>query len=165
MGKTVFLPLTKEWYEMIESRVKPHEYRSITPYWCQRFLLDGNGNKRSKDYWEAFLSKYRFTPYESRLSLLMDWLKKGYVSFQNVTEVVFSYGYTRRRMTNQELSWWLRECPGEHRECKFGYNNEGVFSTYTYNDSLAHEEVSTDIVIRTNGGEWREPTFKNGMVK
>lgn len=77
MGKTVFLPLKKEWYEMIESGVKLHEYRSITPYWCQRFLLDGNGNKRSKDYWAGFLSKYCFTPYEYRLSLLIGWIKKG----------------------------------------------------------------------------------------
>lgn len=99
MGKTVFLSLKKEWYEMIESGVKLHEYRSITPYWCQRFLLDGNGNKRPKDYWAGFLSKYCFTPHEYRLSLLIGWLKKGYVSFQNVTKVVFSYGYTRRRMT------------------------------------------------------------------
>ena len=29
MGKTLYLPLKKEWYEMIESGVKTEEYREI----------------------------------------------------------------------------------------------------------------------------------------
>lgn len=61
-----------------------------------------------------------------------------------------------RRMTNQELSWWLREHPEEHRE----YCLEGetcVCFNYTYNSGYSNEEVDEHIRIRKNGGEWIIP--------
>lgn len=36
--KVLELPLKKEWYNMIESGVKPEEYRAITPYWQKRLV-------------------------------------------------------------------------------------------------------------------------------
>ena len=65
---------------------------------------------------------------------------------------------TKRRMTNRELAWWLRDCSEEHRECS--YTSEGVYSTYAYNNSQADEEVKSGIRIRSNGGEWREPLIE-----
>lgn len=38
MGKTLCLPLKKEWYEMIESGVKTEEYREGKMYWCKRLV-------------------------------------------------------------------------------------------------------------------------------
>ena len=38
MEKTLYLPLKKEWYEMIESGVKTEEYRECKPYWCKRLI-------------------------------------------------------------------------------------------------------------------------------
>jgi hypothetical protein len=32
------LVLTHKWYDMIESNVKPFEYRGITPYWFERLV-------------------------------------------------------------------------------------------------------------------------------
>ena len=64
-----------------------------------------------------------------------------------------------RRMTNQELSWWLREHPEEHRE----YCLEGetcVCFNYTYNSGHSNEEVDESIRIRKNGGEWQEPVIE-----
>ena len=64
-----------------------------------------------------------------------------------------------RRMTNQELSWWLRGCPEEHRE----YHLEGetcVCFNYHYNLGNSNEEVDEDIRIRKNGGEWEEPLIE-----
>lgn len=46
--KTLHLPLKKEWYEMIESLIKPEEYRGITAYWIVRFFRDENGKKNNK---------------------------------------------------------------------------------------------------------------------
>lgn len=64
-----------------------------------------------------------------------------------------------RSMTNRELSWWLRDCPNEHREWK--YNNSNVISCFMfYLENETTEECSKDIVIRTNGGEWREPLIE-----
>lgn len=63
-----------------------------------------------------------------------------------------------RRMTNQELADWLRDCPEEHREWKYK-NGDTVFSEYPYNMNYANEEVG-DILIRSNHGEWEEPLIK-----
>lgn len=61
-----------------------------------------------------------------------------------------------RRMTNKELSRWLREKPT--REFKYSSSIScSVHSTYTYNEDDGEEEVSKDVVIRENDGEWREP--------
>lgn len=62
------------------------------------------------------------------------------------------------RMTNQELAWWLRECPNEHREFKekTGYI---VSNVYEYDVSVAHYDCR-DVLIRSNGGKWREPLIE-----
>ena len=61
-----------------------------------------------------------------------------------------------RRMTNKELSRWLREKPTR----EFKYNNyitPYVCSIYTYDENRGDEEARNDIVIREDYGEWREP--------
>ena len=60
----------------------------------------------------------------------------------------------QRRMTNKELSWWLSEKP--HRERKFA-RAPYIYTYYTYNENEQDEEVISNILIRENGGEWREP--------
>lgn len=61
-----------------------------------------------------------------------------------------------RRMTNKELSRWLREKPT--REFKYSSSIScSVHSFYIYNEDGGEEEVSKDIVIRENDGEWQEP--------
>lgn len=63
---------------------------------------------------------------------------------------------TPRRMTNQELAWWLRDNPEEHREwCTI--NAMYIFHIFDYVKAEANEECSKDILIRRNGGEWHEP--------
>ena len=63
----------------------------------------------------------------------------------------------QRRMTNKELSRWLREKPT--RECKHcnGSNDNFVYCFHTYLERCANEEVDDCILIRENDGEWREP--------
>lgn len=60
-----------------------------------------------------------------------------------------------RKMTHQELSWWLRDCPEEHRECKF-LGGHTVYSSYGFNEKEANTPIE-NIFIRKNGGEWQEP--------
>ena len=59
-----------------------------------------------------------------------------------------------RRMTNKELSRWLREKPT--RECKY-LNSEYICSTFEYREYMQDEEVSEDMRIREDDSEWREP--------
>ena len=60
----------------------------------------------------------------------------------------------QRRMTNQELAWWLREKPT--REWKY-MNGVTVYGYYGYEEKCENEEVLNNILIREDGGEWREP--------
>lgn len=59
-----------------------------------------------------------------------------------------------RRMTNKELSRWLRE--KSTRECRWTFDG-CVCSVHTYNEKCANEEVHKDVVIREDDSDWREP--------
>lgn len=65
-----------------------------------------------------------------------------------------------RPMTYQELAWWLRECPEEHREyCHKGGNNAHFNYYYSFDDADKEVEKGT-ILIRKNGEEWQEPLIE-----
>ena len=59
-----------------------------------------------------------------------------------------------RQMTNKELSRWLREKPT--REYKY-LTSDYICSTFDYREYKQDEEVSEDMRIREDDGEWREP--------
>ena len=98
-------------------------------------------------------------------------LKVIYISKEDITHPVIALSYNdidssrykhcaeieepkTRRMTNKELSWWLSDKP--HREYKYKVNGL-VFRTLAYKEVKQNEEVRSDIVIREDDGEWREP--------
>lgn len=81
------------------------------------------------------------------LSIMKDDV--GYATFRHCAEIE-----KQRRMTNKELSRWLREKPT--RECKWTFDG-CVCSVHTYNEKCENEEVHKDVVIREDDGEWREP--------
>lgn len=61
-----------------------------------------------------------------------------------------------KRMTNYEVAKWIAEgakC-GEFREYKY---EDMVFHDYSYTIENENEPCEDDILIRSNGGEWREP--------
>ena len=60
----------------------------------------------------------------------------------------------QRRMTNKELSRWLRVKPT--REYKFK-NSDFVYGEKNYREIEQNDEVKYDIFIREDYGEWREP--------
>ena len=59
-----------------------------------------------------------------------------------------------RRMTHKELSRWLRKKPT--REYKY-LTSDYICSAFDYREYKQDEEVSVDIRIREDDGEWREP--------
>ena len=62
----------------------------------------------------------------------------------------------QRRMTNKELSRWLREKPT--REFKYYHCGDNCVHSYLYYyESSADKEVDESVVIREDDGEWREP--------
>ena len=61
-----------------------------------------------------------------------------------------------RRMTNKELSRWLREKPT--REFKYNHCDDNCIHSYLYYyESSADKEVDESVVIREDDGDWREP--------
>lgn len=62
----------------------------------------------------------------------------------------------QRRMTNKELSRWLREKPT--RECKRSSRTDIVaYCFYSYIEENADQEVDENFLIREDDGEWQEP--------
>ena len=72
-------------------------------------------------------------------------------SFMHCAEIEES---KTRRMTNKELSRWLRENPT--REYKY-QTSDYICSAFDYRECKQDEEVHEDIHIREDGGEWKEP--------
>lgn len=75
-----------------------------------------------------------------------------------------SYGHCaeiekQRRMTNRELSRWLRE---KHtREFKYNNGDDNCIHSYLYYyESNTDKEVDDLILIREDDGEWREPLME-----
>ena len=73
-----------------------------------------------------------------------------YETFQHCAEIEKS-----RRMTNKELSRWLRENPT--REFKYKNCDDYIFGYHEYKECSADEELSNAFLVRENDGEWREP--------
>ena len=62
----------------------------------------------------------------------------------------------QRRMTNKELSRWLREKPT--REYKDTNNFSSiVYGNYSYMETESSDKVPDNILIREDDGEWKEP--------
>ena len=60
----------------------------------------------------------------------------------------------QRRMTNKELSRWLREKPT--REWKYIADNN-IYTSYNYEEDDADIDCWNEAVVREDDGEWREP--------
>lgn len=60
----------------------------------------------------------------------------------------------QRRMTNKELSRWLREKSTREWKYKDGIS---VYGYYGYEEKRVNEEVLNNIFIREDDSDWREP--------
>ena len=49
------MSLKQKWFDMTKSGEKTEDYRAITPYWCNRFLLYQGENKNKKWWRNEFL--------------------------------------------------------------------------------------------------------------
>ena len=98
-------------------------------------------------------------------------LKVIYISKEDITYPVIALAYgaidsssykhcaeieepNTRRMTNKELSRWLREKPT--REYKY-LPSDYIYSAFNYREYKQDEEVHKDTRIREDGGDWRKP--------
>lgn len=84
--RIIYLPLKKEWYDMIESGVKKEEYRLIKPYWVDR-LCEFRDFDAEKTYYTNDIEGEELVNYIKNFAIIKDF-----------DIVMFSYGYTKKTM-------------------------------------------------------------------
>ena len=109
------------------------------------WIWDNNKNAKQKRKVIYFLDPKLTYP----VVALIDDDETDTENFKHCAEIEKS-----RRMTNKELSRWLREKPT--REWKYTIDS-CIYSNYTYEESGADIACWKAIVVREDDGEWREP--------
>lgn len=90
------------------------------------------------------------------------WTQKGKYNYNgddSYRDLFFSVKKKTRRMTNRELAFWLIEHPEEHREICYKAG-DSIYHTYSYWKDREFHECPDSILIRYNGGEWKEPLIE-----
>lgn len=85
MTDTLYLPLKKQWFDMIKSGIKLEEYREIKPYYIRKFIKFDTLRKDLLEHYQTGFDEGEIVGIEDELRLLSDKLKK----------VVFTLGYPK----------------------------------------------------------------------
>lgn len=86
---------------MTNKLIKKEDYRIITPYWCNRFLLH-KGKIKSKKIWEnEIFTIVNDTPSGHLLFLI----KRGVVTFKNFTTNTMTLGYPKGTDTERIIKF------------------------------------------------------------
>lgn len=148
------------------------ENKKIIPFDLRRAIKDKDVKVKTRGGEDAKVICY-VARNEKRIIALVDFGNgeiplqyfdngRHYVDSDCDLDLVLEVSIKQRRMTNQELAWWLRDHPEEHREFIFCANKElhPVLQTFDY---FAHEAdtPANDVLIRSNGGEWHEPLIED----
>ena len=97
------LSLIEVWFKKTESLIKKEDYREITPYWCNRFLLF-NGEKKPKLFWQGRLQFFG----------AQNIIESEYISFQYFETNTMTLGYPKTTDTDRILKY-------EHAGIEIGY--------------------------------------------
>lgn len=118
-------------------------------------------NEEAKRWAELFTAIAKGKQLQKRFDGTNTWLDTTprVIELDDVSNYRIKPQPKTRRRTYQELSNWLRECPQEHREFKRA-DSKYVYVVLGYDEDDANEEVSSDILIRRNNGEWEEPLIE-----
>lgn len=85
--------------------------------------------------------------------------EKGNIWYQHCAEIEEP---KKRRMTKQELAWWLLDGikEGKHREWKLELEiDPTIRNAMNYSENQANDFVK-NVLVRENGGEWHEPLME-----
>lgn len=89
------LSLKKQWFDLTKSGVKTEDYREITPYFCNKFLLL-NGKSMSKKWW--FLNFFENRSIEKTIISLI-----GNTTFKKFDSNIMTLGYPKSTDTERIL--------------------------------------------------------------
>ena len=99
--KNLQLSLINRWFIMSGLLIKKEDYRNITPYWCNRFLLF-KGEKRSKEFWENEFFK---VDSETPENLILKYIQRGIVKFKKFDYNIMTLGYPKSTDTDRILKF------------------------------------------------------------
>ena len=85
------LVLIRKWFDMIYSEIKPEEYRNITPYWCNKFILF-EGEQMPKKWWDGLFNSHR-----KPIEMLIELMKLKEYSFINPDVIDFAHASKKDR--------------------------------------------------------------------
>jgi len=95
------LSLITKYFDQTKQLIKPEDYRKITPYWCNRFLLF-KGEKRSKEFWENEFFK---VDSETPENLILKYIQRGIVKSKPFTTNTMTLGYPLKTDTARILKF------------------------------------------------------------
>ena len=95
------LPLIETWFRLTESLIKKEDYRNITSYWCNRFILV-DGETKSKKWWDK-----RFTSFESvnNIKWILDNIAIGNFTFNSFDTNTMTLGYPKSTDTERIIKF------------------------------------------------------------
>ena len=88
--KTLNLTLKKQWFDMTKAGIKTEDYREITPYWCNRFLLYEGENWTVK--WWGMMQNFEGSSFIETLKRRVELDK---ISFKNYETNTMTSGYPK----------------------------------------------------------------------
>lgn len=94
------LSLKKQWFEKTKDGIKAEDYRSITPYWCNRFLLV-NGKPKTVKWW-SFMQNYEGCFFRKAIERNIE---NGAITFKPFTHNVMTLGYPKSTDTERILTF------------------------------------------------------------
>lgn len=93
----LFLVLTRQWFDMIEAKIKPDEYRGITPYWIRRLVSFEKYPKEYKIQTKTFAEDVFFdcNRIEDGFEAFKVILEAYSGEFKKFKTVTFQHGYAK----------------------------------------------------------------------
>lgn len=94
-SNTLYLPLKKNWFDMIKAGIKKEEYREIKPYYIRKFIKFDTLREDLLEHYKIGFDEGEIVCMEKELRLLSDKLGK----------VVFTLGYPKANDTDRRLEF------------------------------------------------------------
>lgn len=110
-NKNLQLPLIGKWFYMTKDGIKTEDYRELTPYWCNRFLLY-DGKKKPVKWW-CFMQNVEGCFFRKAIE---DNIISGKITFKSFDENIMTLGYPKKTDNDKILRF-------EHKGIEIGKGN------------------------------------------
>lgn len=114
---TLHLVLKDSWFQLYKEGKKTEEYRTITPYWCNRLL---GSVPYGLDFWQIELDKN--TPIKTYNSFALNLFLIKNFGLREFRFVTFHRGYT-----NETITFFIKNIKIDYGDMNLGASDELCF--------------------------------------